>query len=192
MSHYYGIGDAAKKLHQKLADSLAGPFQAYLPREWIAETLTSIGYKFRCTAFSPSDHSLGIHRPSTRPRLLVQPRTVPYSSPPRGYRTRSPVNRYRSLLQGPQTPSDNTAVQTHRTPRPEAVEQDRWPGVVAWPTRQSGRRVVSLDARHAGQPASVSTTGQPEARGRFSSSVVCGGFLSGYRSDVGFGVRPVA
>jgi hypothetical protein len=71
MSHYYGIGDAAKKLHQKLANSLAGPLQEYLPRHWIAETLASIGYKFRRTAFSPSGHPLGVHRPNPRLRLLM-------------------------------------------------------------------------------------------------------------------------
>lgn len=67
MSHYYGIGDAAKMLHQKLTNSLAGPLQAYLPQQWIAEILDNIGYKFRRTTFSPSGHSLGIHRPSARP-----------------------------------------------------------------------------------------------------------------------------
>ena len=71
MSHYYGIGDAAKKLHQKLANSLAGPLQTYLPQQWIAEILNNIGYKFRSTAFSPSGYSLGVHRPGPRPRLLV-------------------------------------------------------------------------------------------------------------------------
>jgi len=66
MSHYYGIGDAAKMLHQNLTESLAGPLQAYLPRQWITETLTDIGCKFRCTAFSPSGYSLGLHRPDAR------------------------------------------------------------------------------------------------------------------------------
>ena len=59
MSHYYGIGDAAKKLHQKLTNSLAGPLQAYLPQRWITEILNSIEYKFRRTTFSPYGHSLG-------------------------------------------------------------------------------------------------------------------------------------
>ena len=44
MSHYYGIGDAAKKLHAKLADSLAGPFRAVLGRRWIEQVLDEIGY----------------------------------------------------------------------------------------------------------------------------------------------------
>ena len=83
MSHYYGIGDAAKKLHQKLTNSLAGPLQAHLPQQWIAEILNSIGYKFRRTTFSPSGHPLGVHRPSARSRLLVQPSPVSHTSPSR-------------------------------------------------------------------------------------------------------------
>ena len=83
MSHYYGIGDAAKKLHEKLTNSLAGPLQAYLPQQWIAEILNSIGYKFRCTTFSPSGHPLGVHRPSARSRPLVQPSPVSRTSPSR-------------------------------------------------------------------------------------------------------------
>jgi hypothetical protein len=66
MSHYYGIGDAAKMLHQNLTNSLAGRLQTYLPQQWITEALDNIGYKFRRTTFSPSGHSLGVHRPSAR------------------------------------------------------------------------------------------------------------------------------
>jgi len=84
MSHYYGIGDAGKKLHQNLIDSLAGPLQAYLPQEWITEILNNIGYKFRRTTFSPSGHSLGLHRPSARPRPLLQPSPVSHTSSSRG------------------------------------------------------------------------------------------------------------
>jgi len=91
MSHYYGIGDAAKKLHQKLTNSLAGPLQAYLPQQWIAEILSSIGYKYRRTIFSPSGHSLGVHRPGARSRPLVQPSRVSHSSPSCGNGTRSIV-----------------------------------------------------------------------------------------------------
>ena len=91
MSHYYGIGDAAKKLHQKLADTLAGPLQTYLPQQWIAQILRDIGCKFRRTAFSPSDHPLGIRRPSPRSRLLMQPRPGSHSSPPRTNGTKAAV-----------------------------------------------------------------------------------------------------
>ena len=89
MSHYYGIGDAAKKLHQKLTNSLAGPLQAHLPQQWIAEILNSIGYKFRRTTFSPSGHPLGVHRPGARSRPLVQPGTVSHTSPSRSNRARA-------------------------------------------------------------------------------------------------------
>ena len=91
MSHYYGIGDAAKKLHQNLTNSLAGPLQAYLPQQWIAQILNSIGYTFRRTTFSPSGDSLGVHRPNARSRPLVQPRPVPHSSPSCGNGTRCHV-----------------------------------------------------------------------------------------------------
>jgi hypothetical protein len=91
MSHYYGIGDAAKKLHQNLTESLAGPLQAYLPQQWITEILDNIGYKFRSTTFSPSDHSLGVHRPIARSRLLMQPGPVTHPSPSRSNGTRARV-----------------------------------------------------------------------------------------------------
>jgi len=87
MSQYYGIGDAAKKLHQKLTNSLAGPLQAYLPQQWIAEILSSIGYKYRSTIFSPYDHPLGVHRPIARSRLLVQPSPVSHKNPSRSNET---------------------------------------------------------------------------------------------------------
>ena len=64
MSRVYGIGDAAKKLHAKLADSLAGPLQEFLPTTWIDQTLREIGHRFRQTAFSPSRDAVGLHRPS--------------------------------------------------------------------------------------------------------------------------------
>ena len=64
MSRYYGIGDAAKKLHAKLADGLAGPLQAFLPRQWVDQVLRDIGYQFRRTAFSPLGHAVGLRRPS--------------------------------------------------------------------------------------------------------------------------------
>jgi hypothetical protein len=63
MSRYYGIGDAAKKLHAKLTDSLAGPLQQYLPSEWIDQTLREIGYRFRQTAFSPCGDVVGVPWP---------------------------------------------------------------------------------------------------------------------------------
>jgi len=62
MSHYYGIGDAAKKLHAKLVDSLAGPLRGLLPRESIQHVLDEIGYRFRRTAFSPLGDALGLPR----------------------------------------------------------------------------------------------------------------------------------
>jgi hypothetical protein len=63
MSDYYSIGDAAKKLHAKLADQLAGPLQAFLPSAWIDAAVDSLGRRFYDSAFSPSGHALGIHRP---------------------------------------------------------------------------------------------------------------------------------
>lgn len=71
MSRFYGIGDAAKKLHAKLADSLAGPLQAFLPGSWIDQTLQEIGYQFRRTAFSPLGDVVGIHRAGPRSGSLL-------------------------------------------------------------------------------------------------------------------------
>jgi hypothetical protein len=63
MSLSHGIGDVAKKLHAKLAHQLAGPLLEFLPDSWIQEALEKIGHRFRETAFSPSGHPVGIHRP---------------------------------------------------------------------------------------------------------------------------------
>lgn len=63
MSHYYSIGDAARKLHAKLADQLAGPLHAFLPSAWIDEALDSLGRRFYGSAFSPSGDAVGLHRP---------------------------------------------------------------------------------------------------------------------------------
>ena len=62
MSGYYGIGNAARKLHAKLADQLAGPLQPFLPSAWIAEALNSIGRRLYESAFSPSGDCVGVHR----------------------------------------------------------------------------------------------------------------------------------
>ena len=64
MSRFYGIGDAAKKLHAKLADNLAGPLERFLPQQRIARSLQEIGYDFRRTAFSPLGDGVGLHRSS--------------------------------------------------------------------------------------------------------------------------------
>ena len=61
MSRYHGIGDTAKKLHAKLADSLAGPLQEFLPRQWLDRILQQIGYRFRQRAFSPLGDAGGSH-----------------------------------------------------------------------------------------------------------------------------------
>lgn len=65
MSRYYRIGDMAKKLHAELADSLAGPLQAFLPRQWLDQILRQIRYQFRQRAFSPLGDAVGFHRPSS-------------------------------------------------------------------------------------------------------------------------------
>ena len=64
MSDYYGIGDAALKLHAKLADQLAGPLQTFLPSAWIDAALNSVGRRFYESAFSPSGDVVGVHRSS--------------------------------------------------------------------------------------------------------------------------------
>ena len=64
MSDYYGIGDAARKLHVKLADQLAGPLQTFLPSAWIDAAVDSLGRRFYDSAFSPGGDAVGIHRPS--------------------------------------------------------------------------------------------------------------------------------
>jgi len=64
MSDYYGIGDAARKLHAKLADQLAGPLQTFLPSAWIVAALDSLGRRFYDSAFSPSGDAVGLHRSS--------------------------------------------------------------------------------------------------------------------------------
>jgi len=63
MSQVYGIGDTAKKLYAKLAGSLAGPLQEFLPATWIGQALGEMGHRFRQTAFSPSRDAVGLHRP---------------------------------------------------------------------------------------------------------------------------------
>ena len=65
MSRYYRIGDTAKKLHTKLADSLAGPLQAFLPRQWLDQILQQIGYQFRQRVFSPLGDAVGLCRPGS-------------------------------------------------------------------------------------------------------------------------------
>ena len=64
MSNYHGIGDAARKLHAKLADQLAGPLQAFLPSAWVVAALNSLGRRFYDSAFSPCGDAVGLHRPS--------------------------------------------------------------------------------------------------------------------------------
>ena len=64
MSDYYGIGDAARELHVKLAGQLAGPLQTFLPSAWIDAALDSLGRRFYDSAFSPSGHVVGLHRSS--------------------------------------------------------------------------------------------------------------------------------
>jgi len=71
MSHYYGIGDAARKLHAKLTNSLAGPLRGFLPDGWIDQTLREIGARFRRTAFSPLGNAVGVCRTGTRSRSLL-------------------------------------------------------------------------------------------------------------------------
>ena len=66
MSQYHSIGNTAKKLHAKLADSLAGPLQAFLPRAWLDQVLLQIGYRFRQRIFSPLGNVVGVRRPSPR------------------------------------------------------------------------------------------------------------------------------
>jgi hypothetical protein len=87
MSRYYGIGRAARKLQAKLADQLAGPLAAYLPEAWIRQVLGQIGCRFRETAFSPSDHSVGLHRPGPGPGPVLQSRADTDSGSPRGHGT---------------------------------------------------------------------------------------------------------
>lgn len=58
-----GIGNTARRIYAKLGENLAGPFQVFLPISWIEQTLASIDYRFRHTAFSPLGDDLGIHRP---------------------------------------------------------------------------------------------------------------------------------
>lgn len=65
------IGNTAKILQAKLADHLAGPFEVFLPRQWVGETLEEIGHQFRLVAFSPLGSVVGIHRPSAGSRPLV-------------------------------------------------------------------------------------------------------------------------
>lgn len=62
MSRHYGIGDAARKLHAKMANELAGPLGSFLPSSWIAEALASLERRFYESAFSPSGDALGLHR----------------------------------------------------------------------------------------------------------------------------------
>ena len=64
MSDYYSIGDAARKLHAKLDDQLAGPLQAFLPSAWIDAAFDCLGRRFYESAFSPSGDAVGLHRPS--------------------------------------------------------------------------------------------------------------------------------
>ena len=42
-----------KKIQEKLADHLAGPFKEVLPRSWIEQILTELEYHFRESVFSP-------------------------------------------------------------------------------------------------------------------------------------------
>jgi hypothetical protein len=64
MSDYYSIGDAAKKLHAKMAVQLAGPLQSFLPSAWIDAAVDSLGRRVYASAFSPSGDAVGVHRPS--------------------------------------------------------------------------------------------------------------------------------
>ena len=53
------IGDGRRVLYDKLRESLAGPFEAFLPLAWIEAALAETGRSFRESAFSPLHHALG-------------------------------------------------------------------------------------------------------------------------------------
>jgi hypothetical protein len=62
MTRYYGIGDAGRKLHAKLAEGLAGPLGSLLPQQWIRQALAEVGYHFRESVFSPLGDAVGLPR----------------------------------------------------------------------------------------------------------------------------------
>jgi len=75
------IGDAARKLHEKLADSLAGLWGEWLSPGGIGQVLDEIGYRFRRSAFSPGGDGVGLHRPSPRSGSFLQSGPGQDSSP---------------------------------------------------------------------------------------------------------------
>jgi len=67
----YDIGKTAHMLHEKLANHLAGPFQMFLPQQWVTEILDQLGHRFRMVAFSPLGDGMGFHRSGLGPGSVV-------------------------------------------------------------------------------------------------------------------------
>jgi hypothetical protein len=55
------IDNTRRKVQEKLAQYLAGPFATYLPKSWFQEIIKELGYTFREVAFSPLDYDLGLY-----------------------------------------------------------------------------------------------------------------------------------
>ena len=83
------IGNVARKLYEKLANSLAGPLEKFLPAAWVQEALAGVGHKFRNTAFSPSGHFVGLDRADPRQRQGLQQSGRPSQRAPRFSRARA-------------------------------------------------------------------------------------------------------
>jgi hypothetical protein len=56
------IDDDRRTLYEKLRESLAGPFEAFLPLAWLEAAMAETGRSFRESAFSPLRHALGDDR----------------------------------------------------------------------------------------------------------------------------------
>ena len=65
------IGKSRQKVQEKLAASLAGPFEKYIPQFWVQDILNEIGVRFREAVFSPLDNGMGICWASSGPRSIV-------------------------------------------------------------------------------------------------------------------------
>ena len=53
-----------EKIQEKLADSLAGPFKDFLPKMWVDQILTELGYRYHEVVFTPLLVLLGLYWPS--------------------------------------------------------------------------------------------------------------------------------
>ena len=61
------IGKSRQKVQEKLAASLAGPFEKYIPQFLVQDILNEIGVRFREAVFSPLGGDMGVHRASSGP-----------------------------------------------------------------------------------------------------------------------------